>query len=190
MEELICPDQATFASVWARVMEGKPNPIVVGASPQKQPPKAPSGEKPKAFCFADPKEEPLLQEALLASGTAVEDFRKLEKQLPQSLKPLVHGLITRRKKEFNQIETALFLLTGEKTPLPHTTEIPIPVAADRRLRQRFLLAQEWQRRYQKAAFQTEDSCLTTLFLQLESALKEEVKTLHTLVEEVFWLKNR
>ncbi len=190
MELLQCQDPAVFEAVWGRVMAGKPNPIAVGRGdvPAKV---APSAVKENPLPCLDAEEErEFLEKALLSTLETLEEFGKLEKQLPQKLKPALAPLYSARKKEFNQLETAYFLLMGENTPYPSTLDYAVPVPADKRLRHCFRQAQRWQGEFQKSALRTGDSCLTSLYLMLETAMKEEVLGLHALVEGLFWLKNR
>lgn len=198
-QPLVCQDQEKFEAVWARVMEGKPNPIIVKKTKETTctgtiTPESSIKKEEKILCFGEQSAQTLLAQGISAQVKALEDMKKLEKQLPQSLKPQVVCLITQRKKQLNQLETAYFLLVGEDYRINHPETLeyihPKPVPADLRLRHLFREAQVWQAIYQKAAFSSFDSCLTTLFLQLESALKEEVISLHTLVEAVFWLRHK
>lgn len=202
MEELQCQDPKVFEAVWARVMEGKPNPIALKQTRPIQTPAIPqeTGNQSKDLLYRSPPETvpclglesqaPFLLEALCACYLALEAFGKLEKQLPQKLKPALIPLVSARKKQFNQLETAYFLLTGENASIPASLTLPAPVPADARLRHCFRQAQLWQGYYQKSAFQVEDPCLTSLYLMLESAMKEEVKEIHALVEGVFWGRRR
>ncbi len=175
---------AKFEAVWSRVMAGKPNPIV-SAREKCVPSPKPEAQYP---CFGEASAQDFLLQAVKACLEALEDFQKLEKQLPQKLKPAVLTLSTARKKQLNQLDTAYFLLTGQQASPPMTLAQSAPVPADQRLRHRFRQAQQWQSLFQKQAFTTEDACLTTLFLNLELAMKEELTRLHSLVEAVFWMK--
>lgn len=145
-------------------------------------------------CFGDKSQKKMLEQAIFATLDGIEDYKKLENQLPPPLKGEICSLCHEKKKARNQLETAYFLLTGEDflENTPQTTEYihPTPVPADKRLRHRFREAQKWQSIYQKLAFQCQDSCFTTLYLGLERATKEEVATLHKVVEEMFSLKNK
>lgn len=198
MELLQCQDPAVFQAVWARVMEGKPNPIALKPIQTPAIPQQTANQSKDLLyrqaetlpCLGAEDQASFLSSALFASLQTLEEFRKLEKQLPQKLKPALLPLVSARKKQFNQLETAYFLLMGENTPYPSTLDCPAPVPADQRLRHCFRQAQIWQGLYQKSAFQTQDSCLTSLYLLLESAMKEEVHSLHQLVEGLFWLRNR
>lgn len=185
-QQLAHNEVAKFEAVWSRVMDGKPNPIVSARVKAKERP-APKQEE-KYPCFGEESAQDFLKQAVKSCLEALEDFRKLEKQLPQKLKPAVQTLTTARKKQLNQLDTAYFLLTGQQASPPMTLEQSAPVPADQRLRHRFRQAQQWQGLFQKQAFTTEDACLTTLFLNLEMAMKEELTRLHSLVEAVFWMK--
>lgn len=184
-ERLECQDPEIFQSVWSRVMGGNSSPIALRSTPDL-PPVAPATSQ--LFCFGQEGGKSVLEEGMWSCADALEDFRKLEKQLPQKLKSSLLPLVQSRKKGYNQLETAYFLMVGENYTI--TLEESPPVPADQRLRHRFQQGQQWQQRYQEAAFRSQDSCLTTLFLQLEQVMKEEVSGLHQLVQAVFWLKNQ
>ncbi|MFI3254855.1 MAG: hypothetical protein R3Y63_11040 [Eubacteriales bacterium] len=179
-------DEERFQAVWERVMEGKPNPIMVGTVEKKI---TPPMVATKISCFGDMSAKDHLETALSASSLALGDYQKLEKQLPQKLKSALYPLIKEVKREYNQLESAFFLLTGESHPPTGSLLQSPPVAADKRLRERFLAAQVGQSNYQKWAFASQDSCFTTLFLQLEIQKKEEVQALQKLIQEFFWLRD-
>lgn len=185
--ELQCQDPQVFQAVWARVMEGKPNPIVPRHPPSTTRGCAVPPDHP-VFCFGDTEQGNFLQQACQANQDSQEEYRKLEKQVPQRLKPQVSALLQGRKRQKSQLETAYFLLTGQVVALSPVEYAPMP--ADQRLRQRFRQAQQWQVAFQKQAHVTGDSCFTSLYLLLETGMKEEVLALHDLVEAVFWLRNR
>ncbi len=187
-EVLRLQDEERFRAVWERVMEGKPNPIMVGTLEKRQtsPPKP---APPTYSCFGDMSAKENLALALGASSMALEEYQKLERQLPQKLKSALYSLLKDSKKEYNQLESAYFLLTGESYPPAKSLVQSPPVPADRRLRQRFLAAQKGQSNYQKWAFSSDDSCFTSLFLQLELQKKEEVTALQKLIQEFFWLRD-
>lgn len=144
------------------------------------------------LCFGEKSGKNLLAQGILATLEAMEEYKKLEKQLPQKLKPQVQELCGKRKKQLNQLETAYFLLVGEDFLLNHPDTLEYihqkPVPADQRLRRRFREAQIWQGIYQKGAYTSQDSYLTTLFLDLELGMKEETREVHRLVEALFWMK--
>lgn len=191
-QPLLCQDEVKFQEVWTRVMHGNPNPISIGR-PKENPPQNQT-QKEKILCFGDTSAKILLQESLQNNSIALEDYEKLTRQLPQKLRPQIQEIEKQRKIQQNQVETAYFLLTGidylQSAPNSLSYTHPQPIPADKRLRQRFREAQIWQGLYQKAAFSTQDSCLTTLFLQLEQAMKEETTLIHHLVESLFWMKHR
>lgn len=197
-QELTLTDQDAFSSVWNRVMKGRESPIVVGTSvkiAQATPnvtKKISTPSEEKLLCFGEISSQNLLGECILTCSAAVEDYLKLNKQLPQKLKTQSIHLEQQRKQELNQLETAFFLTTGENflKMNPKTLEFTpsAPLTPEQRLRLRFQDAQRSQAIYQKAALQSYDSCLTTLFLQLEVAMKEEVAALHALTQEYFWQK--
>lgn len=183
---LQCQDPIVFQSVWERVMKDKPNPIVIGSAPKKPVP-TPVPTQVPPLCFGELQQADILEKALVATVDSLEDFQKLEKQLPHRCKSALHPLIQQCKKRKNQLDTAYFLLKGEYYTNYHPQTTPVP--ADQRLRHRFIQGQKWQVIYQKTAFACEDSCLTSLFLLLELAMKEEVLALHSLIETVIWLKH-
>ncbi len=164
---LACPDQATFEKVWGRVMAGKPNPIVVGKACEK--PTIPQ-EAEGLPCFGQESEGAFLTQAIESNAAALEDYEKLDRQLPQKLKPTLQPLVQARKKAENQLTSAYFLLTGTEFHPVQSLEYPIPVPADQRLRHRFQEAQRWQGRYQKQAVYTQDTCLTSLYCLLEQGM--------------------
>lgn len=174
-----------------------PNLPIPPSSPscgQSVSPTPPKESHPPLPCFDDKKSQTFLEEAILSTVVAIEDYKKLERQLPLNLKNTLLSLSLQKRKQRNQLETAYFLLTGEDflKNTPNTTEYihPTPIAPQKRLRYRFREAQKWQSLYQKAAFRSEDSCLTSLYLQLESSEKEEVTILHAMVEELFCINHK
>lgn len=171
-----------------------PNPPSPPSCEQLESSKPPKENHVPLPCFDDKKSQPFLEEAILATMIAMEDYKKLERQVPLTLKNTLVSLSLQKRKQRNQLETAYFLLTGEDflKNTPNTTEYihPSPTVPQTRLRYRFREAQKWQSLYQKAAFRSEDSCLTSLYLQLESTEKEEVTILHTMVEELFCINHK
>lgn len=202
---LVCEDEQQFESVWARVMGNQESAIVVGRASTEGREGMISGLVPSSVtvtktceqgetvlpCFGDLSCRGFLEYALSQSALAVERFCQVERQVSGKWKGTVRELVEARKKEMNQLETAYFLLTGLEAPNKSldTLEYHHPVSVSAGLRTCFQEAQKWQGLYQKAAFQTKDHCLTTLFLQLEQERKEEVAQVKQLVEALFWAKS-
>lgn len=214
---LSCTDPATFEAVWSRVMQGKTSPITlketattplvtaclpsIPANPTTPDiPTIPDIPARPTFpsedtilpCFGEFSVKNLLETAILSALDGLEAYKKLERQLPYKLKASLLDSLNQRKKILNQLETAYFLLVGEDFLLSHpsTTEFIYspPVPADQRIRTLFRQTQELQLLFKKSALETEDVCFTTLFLQLDKELKEEISTLHRILESLFWLR--
>lgn len=143
-------------------------------------------------CFGAISVKSLLETALLTTLEGLDAYKKLERQLPYKLKGTLLESLNQRKKILNQLETAYFLLVGEDflSQNPNTTEFIYspPIPADQRIRGLFRQTQELQLLFKKSALETEDVCFTTLFLQLDIELKEEISTLHRILESLFWLR--
>lgn len=191
-------DQKKFQQVWDRVMEGKPSPIVVGpdcnpsppaptAKTQSTPPCVP--EEPTLPCFGIPSESTYVETALAYGKQCLEDYQKLQRQVPKELSQQLRPLCLKAKEAVCRLETAYFLLTGEafaSTTTPSTQ----PLSPEQRLRKLFQDCQRLQLYYQKTAFLTKDSCLTTLFLQQELSLREEIQQIQWLLGDLFCWKDK
>ncbi len=188
-------DQRKFQQVWERVMKGKPNPIVVGSSgsaSQGQSGTTPSvctAETSDLPCFGVVGESGYVETALGYGRAAVEDYEKLQRQIPRELLGKVQELAVTGKGAVCQLETAYFLLTGDLLPTANQNA-PTALSPEQRLRKLFRDRQSLQLYYQKTAFLTKDSCVTTLFLQQELALREEVQKIQALLVEFFCWKEK
>lgn len=221
-QPLCCTDPEAFEQVWSRVMGGRSSQITVKSfacenettAEQQRPllpeesmallpriteerpcsPMVPEENMPTLPCFGEISLKTLLETAILATVDGLEAYKKLERQLPLKLKPILLESLLKRKKVLNQLETSYFLLVGEDflAQYPATTEhlYSPPVPADQRLRTLFRKTQELQLLFKQSALETEDVCFTTLFLQVDKELKEEISTLHRLLESLFWLRSK
>ncbi len=178
-EDIRITEEEKFQRVWERVMEGKPNPIACGRGKES---------KNTMPCYGDISAKDFLASAITACHVALAEYVKLNKQVPKQCKSVVEEMILAVKTEKTQLETAYFLITGEECHAPTTFAQLAPMSWENRIRELFYHGQLWQDKYQKQAFLVEDSCLTSLYLQLEREKRQEVSGLKALMETLFGMK--
>lgn len=193
-------DPELFAAVWSRVMEGRESPIALGTAkiqskPEKSLPLPAKNPVPtlkvteKILCYGEAVEKGPLSEYISICINSTYEYEKLSTQLPQSLKSTGQALGKQKMEVLSQLETAYFLCFSENIQdIPRNTAQSGPKSLEQRLRALFRQAQIDQTAYQKSALSSQDSCLTTLFLQLELTAREEVSALQALTLEHFRLK--